>query len=131
MNETPNLFFQFRLLPYGPLSGFITEEIDEMLDVKHLKDVFIVDNYRDQCALSDAAHSQCIAKPATIMYDFSCSLIEEAKHVPGYEFLPIPVMNVLMDYSKNVIVSINYVDFFILIMCICNHFFSCIFMILL
>ena len=32
-------------------------------------------------------------------------LIEETQHVPGHELLPVPVMNVLMDYSKKVIVS--------------------------
>ena len=89
------------MLPFGPLKGFITEEIDQFLDVKHLKDFFIVDNYKDQCTLIEAANSCGISVPELITYDFKSPLIEEAQH----ELLPVPVMNVLMDYSKKVIVS--------------------------
>ena len=66
VNKAPILFFQFFLLPFGSLSGFIAKAIDKFFNEKHLEDMFIVDNYEDQCALIDAANSHGITLPEII-----------------------------------------------------------------
>ena len=95
-------------MPYGPLSKFITNEIDFILDVKHLADLFVVNNLEDRNNLIECAKLYDITPPPIVTYSFEYPFIEEAKQLPQYQDLPIPVANVLLDYGLNYIVSIDY-----------------------
>lgn len=78
-----------------------------MLDVSHLSETYIVDNGDDYHALKDTANMFHIAVPNIIIYSFENPLIDEAEQIPGYASLPVPVINILLEYGKNFIVSIS------------------------
>ena len=99
---------QFKRPPHGPLRVYITEDVDKILDVKHMMQYYVVSCFDDKCLLWDTAKNFGLAPPTIITYDYDASLIEEACQVPGYADMPVVVMNVLMDYGKNYIVSGNF-----------------------
>lgn len=71
-----------------------------MLDVSHLSETYIVDNGDDYHALKDTANMFHIAVPNIIIYSFENPLIDEAEQIPGYASLPVPVINILLEYGK-------------------------------
>ena len=84
---------------------FINEQIDDILDIMHLAETYVVDNGSDHFVLKETAKQYGIEQPNTVIYSYNCALIAEAKQIPGHEFIPIPVMNVFMEYGNNYIVS--------------------------
>ena len=66
---------------------------------------FVVNSLEDVETIKETARKYNIDCPQIIQYPFQRKLIEEAKQVPGWEQVPVPVMNVLMEYGKNFIVS--------------------------
>ena len=44
--------------------------------------------------------------PNIIIYPFSRAIINEAQVVPGYEKVPVPVINVLLEYGNKMVVSL-------------------------
>ena len=84
---------------------YISEEIDSILDVKHLELVFLVNNMEDKRVLWDTARSFNIDPPDVIQCNFATTLIEEARSISNYESVPVPVMNILLEHGKNFIVS--------------------------
>lgn len=65
--------------------------------------------------MKEIAKVNGIDVPKTVIYNFDAILIEEAKTIPGYEIVPIlvmnneivpiSVMNILMEYSRNHVLS--------------------------
>ena len=53
--ENVPFFSQFSYLPYGPLVKYISEEIDSILDVKHMELVFLANDMEDKRVLWDTA----------------------------------------------------------------------------
>ena len=84
---------------------YISEEIDSILDVKHMELVFLVNDMEDKRVLWDTAWSFNIDPPDVIQYNFVTTLIEEARSISNYESVPVPVMNMLLEHGKNFIVS--------------------------
>ena len=84
---------------------YISEEIDSILDVKHLELVFLVNNIKDKRFLLDTARSFYIDPPDVIQCNFATTLIKEARSISNYESVPVPVMNILLEHVKNFIVS--------------------------
>ena len=76
------------------------------MDVKYLADLFVVNNLEDRNKLIECAKLYSIPPPTIVAYNFEYSLIDKAKQLPQYQDLPVPVANVLLDYSLNYIVSI-------------------------
>ena len=83
---------------------YISEEIDSILDVKHLELVFLANNMEDKRALWDTA-SFNIDPPDVIQCNFGATLIEEARLISNHESVPVPVMNMLLEHGKNFITS--------------------------
>ena len=92
-------------VPFFSLVKYISEEIDSILDFKHQKLVFLVNNMEDKRVLWDTARSFNIDPPDVIQYNFATTLIEEARSISNYESVPVPVMNILLEHVKNFIVS--------------------------
>ena len=77
---------------------------DDILDVQHLADTFVVKSLSDVAPLKEAAKSYCIKVPHIIQYNFSNTIIDVGKKVPGYEEIPPPVLNVFLKYGNKYIV---------------------------
>ena len=84
---------------------YISEEIDSILDVKHLELVFLVNNIKDKRFLLDTARSFYIDPPDVIQCNFATTLIEEARSISNYASVAVPMTNMLLDHEKNFIVS--------------------------
>lgn len=63
--------------------------------------------------LWETARSYGIEPPQTIIFVFGTTLIEEARQVPGFEAVPVPVMNILMEYGNNYLVRTNALFLFL------------------
>ena len=59
----------------------------------------------DHHALKATAKEYNITHPCIVIVNYDDKLIEEAMEVPGWENIPVPVMNTLMEYGSNYIVS--------------------------
>lgn len=88
------------------MEKYITKELDEVLDVKHLKKFYVINSINDYQCLKNTAKYYGMQVPEVLIYNFQNTLIEEAKQVPGYESIPVPVMNMFMEHGNNFIVSI-------------------------
>ena len=84
---------------------YITPELDEFLNVGHLCDTFVVNSLEDMAPLKEAARMYNIRLPHTIQYTFANSLIDVGTLVPSYEQIPVPLVNVFLEYGKKTIVS--------------------------
>ena len=84
---------------------YISEEIDSILDVKHLELVFLVNNMEDKRVLWDTATSFNTDSPDVIQCNFATTLIVEARPISNYKSVPVPVMNMSLEHEKNFIVS--------------------------
>ena len=84
---------------------YISEEINSIVDVKHLELVFLVNNMEGKRVLWDTARSLNIDSPDVIQCNFATTLIEEARPISNYESVPVPVMNILLEHGKNFTVS--------------------------
>ena len=84
---------------------YITPELDEFLDVGHLCDTFVVNSLEDIAPLKEAARMYNIRLPHIIQYTFANSLIDVGTLVPSYEQIPVPLVNVFLEYRKKTIVS--------------------------
>ena len=106
ISNLPCIFFifQFTEVPYDSLQRYITQDIDDILDVQHLADTFVVKSLSDVAPLKEAAKSYCIKVPHIIQYNFSNTIIDVGKKVPGYEEIPAPVLNVFLKYGNKYIV---------------------------
>ena len=51
--------------------------------------------------LKETAELYNLHTPEIIIYNFETNLYDIAKTVPGYEIIPFPVMNILLDYGGN------------------------------
>ena len=74
------------------------QDIDDILDVQHLADTFIVNSLSDVAPLKEAPKSYCVKVPHIIQYNFPNTIIDVRKKVPGYEEIPPPVLSVFLDY---------------------------------
>ena len=74
-----------------PLVKYIYEEIDTILDVKHLEQVFLVSKMEDKHVLWGTARNFNIDSPEVIQCNFATRLIEEGWLISIYE--SVPVMN--------------------------------------
>ncbi len=81
-------------------------EKDCIVDIKLSADVYILNNLKDRRNLIETTNLYSITSPPIITYNFESPIIEEAKQLPQYENLPIPVVNVFLHYGLNYIVSI-------------------------
>ena len=84
---------------------YISEEIDSILEVKHLELVFLMNSIKDKRFVLDTARSFYIDPPDVTQSDFATTLIKEARSISNYESVPVPVMNILLEHGKNFIVS--------------------------
>ena len=84
---------------------YISEEIDSILEVKHLELVFLMNSIKDKRFVLDTARSFYIDPPDVTQCDFATTLIKEARSISNYESVPVPVMNILLEHGKNFIVS--------------------------
>ena len=92
-------------VPFFSLVKYISEEIDSILDFKHQKLVFLVNNMEDKRVPWDTARSFNIDPPDLIQCNFATTLIEEARSVSNNESILVPVMNMLLEHIKNFTVS--------------------------
>ncbi|XP_057290526.1 uncharacterized protein LOC130613205 [Hydractinia symbiolongicarpus] len=92
---------KFESLPYG--QKYISDDIDTILDVAHMKNHYVVSCNKDKNLLWKAAQRKNIDPPDVVIYNFSAALIDKASQVPGFENVPVPVMNILMEYGNNYI----------------------------
>ena len=99
-----SFIFQFTEVPYGPLRRYITPDIDDILDVQHLADTFVVNSLSDVAPLKEAAKSYSIKVTHIIQCNFSDTIIDVGKKVPGYEEIPPPLVNVFLEYGNKYIV---------------------------
>ena len=60
-------------------------DIDDILDVQHLADTFVVKSLSDVAPLKEAAKSYSIKVTHIIQCNFSDTIIDVGKKVPGYE----------------------------------------------
>ena len=98
-----NLFIEN--VPFYSLVKYISEEIDSVLDVKHQKLVFLVNNMEDKRVLWDTARSFTIDPSVFIHCNFATTLIEEARSASNNESVLVPVMNMLLEHGKNFVRS--------------------------
>ena len=78
--------------------------------MSHLSKTLVVNSFENPRILKEIVKENGIDVPRMIIYTFDATLIEEAKAIPGYEILPIPIMNILMEYGRNHIVSMFYTN---------------------
>jgi len=92
------------------LSLYITEEIQEALDVEHLNGHYIVTSFKDQKVLFEQAVSQQITPPSVLVYSYEgTEQYEPAKLIDGYENVPVVVINLLIDHAKEDIVRFHMI----------------------
>ena len=70
---------------------YISAEIDSILDLKHLEQVFLVNNMADKRIMWDIARNSSIDPPEVIHGNFATTLIEKARALSSYESPPVPV----------------------------------------
>ena len=75
-----------------------------ILDVDHLCDTFVVNSLEDIAPLKEAARMYNIKLPHIIQYAFANSLIDVGTLVPGYEQIPVPLVNVFLECGKKTVV---------------------------
>ena len=77
-----------------------------VLDVLHSEVVYIV-NTQNCTVFKQTSTDFNITPPEIIIYNFDSNVIAETTEVLGFEDVPIPVMNLLMKYGRNFIVSVT------------------------
>lgn len=87
---------------------------DLFLDVKHLKNTYIVNRYDDMCILQDSAKKSMLPVPQLIVYSFDVPRYEETSKFAGLEACPDIVANVFLDYMD---VSDNNFESYSLAVC--------------
>ncbi|XP_057292633.1 uncharacterized protein LOC130621360 [Hydractinia symbiolongicarpus] len=70
-----------------------------------MKNHYVVSCNKDKNLLWKAAQQKNIDPPDVVIYNFSAALIDKASQVPGFENVPVPVMNILMEYGNNYILA--------------------------
>lgn len=71
------------------------------LNVGHLADTFIVDNFNDMSAFKSLAHANNLAVPHMIVASFDCPEYQEAYDI-GLVDMPNVVANMSMDHKIDV-----------------------------
>lgn len=64
--------------------------------MSHLSKTLVVHSFEDRRTLKQIAKENGVDVLRMMIYEFNPILTEEAKTIPGYEILPISVMNILM-----------------------------------
>ena len=96
-------------MPHGPPACYITEEVDDLLDVSHLKNTFIVSSFQDRLKLIETASLYGIQIENVIVYDYNDTELYDPVKKMGFEgTMPVVVANVLFDHAQKVIVSFHF-----------------------
>ena len=85
---------------------YITDGINNVLYVLHSEVVYIV-NTQNRTVFKQTSTDFNITPSEIIIYNFDSTVIAQTTEVPGFEAVPIPVMNLLMKYGRNFIVSVT------------------------
>ena len=98
------------------MGNYITDAIDDLFDVSHLRLHFLSDNPEDKRRLDKQAELYCTSPPPVIIskfdenvYDQFQSMLEDNIELAN---LPPPVLNCMINFGKITPVSIQAIVFF-------------------
>jgi len=87
---------------------YITDEIDELLGVSHLKEYYIVSNFDDRLKLEEIAYTHNVKLKGVVVYPYEDTELYDVAKQMGFEgIMPVIVANVLFDHGDADIVSLE------------------------
>ena len=85
---------------------YITDDINNVLDVLHLQSVYVVNTLEDCAVLKQTLRYFNIASSEFLIYRFDSTVNEEANQVPVFENVPMSVKSMPMEYGSNLTVTV-------------------------
>jgi len=69
---------------------YISDEVDELLDVNHLKTYYIVSTFQDRLKLVETAENYGITIDGVIVYEYDNTKLYDAAKLMGFEDIMPP-----------------------------------------